>query len=69
MDYEKWKQLWRISSRGERLGQAFVNQFLPAGDQFTRTIFYVEDYWEADRLITDWLMNHHYYPNTPVVGE
>lgn len=62
MNYEQWKQLWRIGHGSERLGQAFVNQFITgeAGQ-----LFYEDDYWEADRLITEWLIDNCHYPNLP----
>lgn len=69
MTYEKWKQLWRIGSTGERIGQAFVNQFLPGDSPLIRKIYYLEDYWEADTLISQWLMDHCYYPNVPEVNK
>lgn len=65
MTYENWKQLWRISPRSERLGQSFVNTFLPGDGVLIRKIYFVEDYWEADTLITQWLIDNCHYPNLP----
>lgn len=65
MDYENWKQLWRIGDGSERLGQAFCNQFM--GKVYPAQIFYEEDYWVADALITSWLVDNCYYPNTPEI--
>lgn len=67
MTYENWKQLWRTGNQSLRLGQAFVNQFLPGDDPLIRKIYFLEDYWEADNLISTWLMDHCYYPNVPEV--
>jgi hypothetical protein len=61
--YEKWKQLWRISPYGERLGQAFVNDFF--GNIVTIDIFNESDYWKADELITQWLIDNCHYPYVP----
>lgn len=67
MTYENWKQLWRTGNHSLRLGQAFVNQFLPGDGPLIRKIYFLEDYWEADNLISTWLMDHCYYPNVPEV--
>lgn len=67
MDYEYWKQMWRDSRTSERLGQAFVNDFISDMKvPLVRQIYYKTDYWEADELITQWLMENRYYPNVPV---
>lgn len=63
MSYEKWKHLWRSSPYGERLGQAFCNDFI--GNTVATQIFYEHDYWRADALITQWLMDNCHYPNVP----
>lgn len=63
MHYEDWKQLWRIGNGKERLGQAFCNQFF--GNTIATQIFYEEDYWKADMLITQWLIDNCHYPNVP----
>lgn len=63
MNYEKWKQLWRIGNGSQRLGQAFCNDFM--GKTVATQIFYEEDYWKADEFITQWLMDNCHYPNVP----
>lgn len=68
MNYEEWKQIWRISPHGERLGQAFVNSFWTGDSPEIRKIYFLTDYWEADRLITQWLVDNQHYPNVPVVN-
>lgn len=65
MNYEEWKQLWRIGSRGDRLGQAFVNDFLIGDGPLIRKIYFLDDYWEVDALITQWLIDNCHYPNVP----
>lgn len=65
MSYEKWKQLWRIGHGSDRLGQAFINEFLP--EAIWPDLFYEEDYWVADNIITEYLVCNCYYPNTPKV--
>lgn len=62
MNYEKWKQLWRIGNGSQRLGQAFVTEFM-IGEAWQ--LFYEEDYWQADEWITQWLINNCHYPNVP----
>ncbi len=63
MSYEEWKQIWRISPFGERLGQAFCNDFM--GNTCASQIYYEPDYWKADALIVSWLIDNCYYPNLP----
>lgn len=65
MTYENWKQLWRIGKGSERLGQAFVNDFMIGTD--TGQLYYEQDYWTADSMITQWLIDNCHYPNVPVV--
>lgn len=67
MSYEKWKQMWRIGQYSGRLGQAFVNEFITDESLIMRKLYYLEDYWEADKIITDWLMDNSYYPNLPEI--
>ena len=70
MDYEYWKQMWRCGRSSERLGQAFVNDFISDMKvPLVRQIYYKTDYWEADELITQWLMENCYYPNVPARAE
>ena len=64
MSYENWKQMWRIGHYSERLGQAFCNEFMIGVD--TGKMYYAEDYWEADKLITEWLINNCHYPDVPM---
>lgn len=66
MNYEKWKQLWRIGKTSERMGQAFCNDFIK--DSWSE-LYFENDYWKADDLITQWLVDNHYYPNTPLLIE
>lgn len=66
MTYEKWKEIWRQREHPGRLGQAFVNQFLKY-DSLTGKIFYEEDYYKVDQMITQWLIDHCYYPHVPEV--
>lgn len=61
MTYEKWKQNWRISSHGMRLGQAFIHH---VGGNFP-ALYYEEDYWKADIMIEKWLLDNSYYPDMP----
>lgn len=66
MNYENWKQMWRIVPAGQdrqRLGQAFCNDFM--GKTLASQIFYEVDYWKADALITQWLIDNCHYPNVP----
>lgn len=65
MSYEKWKQMWRIGNGSERLGQAFVNDFLVGDSPLIRQIYFKNDYWEVDELITQWLIENCHYPNVP----
>lgn len=65
MTYENWKQLWRIGKGSERLGQAFCNDFM--GNTVAAQIFFECDYWKADELITQWLIDNCHYPNVPEV--
>lgn len=63
MNYENWKQLWRIGRGAERLGQAFINEFFK--EAIWPELFYQENYFKADDLITEFLVLHCYYPNLP----
>lgn len=63
MTYERWKQNWRIHGDGQRMGQAFCNDFF--GSTVATQIFYEEDYWKADQLIEAWLIDNCHYPNVP----
>lgn len=62
MNYEKWKAKWYDNGSG-RLGQCFLNEYLK--EAIWPELFYEEDYSKADTLITEYLVLHCYYPNTP----
>lgn len=61
--YEQWKREWHSDRRGQRFGQAFCNDFF--GSTVASQIFYEEDYWHADKLITCWLIDNCHYPYVP----
>lgn len=62
MDYIQWYSTWHLKRKHERLGQAFVNDFIKSP---WPELFYETDERVANGMIVDWLVAHQYYPNLP----
>lgn len=62
MTYAKWFLNWRANRQTERLGQAFVNDFV---QEPWPELYYETKEHVADCLIREYLMDLCYYPNVP----
>ena len=62
MTYAEWMDDYFKNRPHERLGQAFVNDFIKNA---WSELFYQTDTQEAIWMIWDWLNDHQYYPNMP----
>lgn len=60
--YYQWHADWVNSRPHERLGQAFVNDFI---DKPWPYLFHCEDSERAGRIIYYYLTDHCYWPNMP----
>lgn len=62
MTYESWKRSWKNSNNGQRLGQAFVCDFIKGN---WPNLFYETNDDHAEQLIRIWLTDIQVYPNVP----
>lgn len=62
MTYAKWFLNWRANRKTERLGQAFINDFVR--DPWPE-LYYQQHEHLADLMIREYLMDLCYYPNVP----
>ena len=63
MTFNEWLEDWKYNRPCERLGQAFVNDFVK--EPFPE-LYYTEDNDHALRLIEEWLLRYDYnYVNMP----
>jgi hypothetical protein len=62
MIYRVWFLDWRANRKGERLGQAFCNDFIKGS---WTELYYEEEEHIAEELIVDYLVTLCYYPETP----
>lgn len=61
--YEEWRHDWATNRRtNERLGQAFVNDFIEG--QWPE-LFYETDVYKSDVHIHNYLVDLQYYPYMP----
>lgn len=63
MTINEWfNDFWNNRSRYERLGQAFCNDFIR--HSWTE-LYYCTDLCKSQRMIENWLHQHHYYTDMP----
>lgn len=62
MKFSYWYDNWKQNRQAERLGQAFVNDFVKTQWQ---ELYYEDDEKKALDMIMMLLVSCHYYPNTP----
>lgn len=62
MEYRIWETNWTLTRKTERLGQAFVNDFIKKP---WPELFYETNPFKCRSMITQYLMDHQYFPNVP----
>lgn len=64
MNFQEWKADFKQNRPHERLGQAFVNDYIKG---VWSELFYTNDEGKAQQMIMDYLDQMHYWPNMPEV--
>lgn len=62
--YQQWKADFKQNRPYERLGQAFVNDYIKG---VWPELFYTNDEGKAQQMIMDYLNQMQYWPNMPEV--